>query len=67
MTGKKPFEPGGNMIPLVRKLKATLETILRGIRYKQPATIEEARARLLLIDQIALEALEEIEANGANS
>ena len=67
MTEKKPFKPEGNMTPLVRKLKATLETILRGIRYKQPATIEEAWARFLLIDQIALEALEEIETHGANS
>ena len=44
----------------IAQIKRALGAILNLIRYKTPLTVEEANVRLQLIDQVALEALGQV-------
>jgi hypothetical protein len=46
---------------MTEKLKSAFKSIIRYIRYKPPETLEEAKSRLAVIDQIATDAIAEIE------
>jgi hypothetical protein len=49
----------GHALAKIRSLVATLTTIMKCARYKDPATVEEARTMLALVAGIAEETLAE--------